>query len=226
MNELDSLVDTARAAFAEAKTPAELENAKAQFLGKSGRITELMKGMAALSVEEKKSRGAAINVAKQAIEAALTDRRQQLADEELSLQLRAEALDVSLPGRRRIPGGLHPVSRTLERIEEIFSLVQQVVRESGYEEVLSSGVVLTGGSAVMPGMVELGEDIFLKPVRRGIPKYSSALSDMVAQPRAATVMGLLEEARFARMRGFKVAQKNGSVKTAFGRFKDFIVGNF
>jgi len=112
------------------------------------------------------------------------------------------------------------------RIEEIFSLVQQVVRESGYEEVLSSGVVLTGGSAVMPGMLELGEDIFLKPVRRGIPKYSSALSDMVAQPRAATVMGLLEEARFARMRGYKVAQKNGSVKTAFGRFKDFIVGNF
>ncbi|MEJ8820472.1 cell division protein FtsA [Variovorax humicola] len=112
------------------------------------------------------------------------------------------------------------------RIEEIFSLVQQVVRESGFEELLSSGVVLTGGSAVMPGMVELGEDIFLKPVRRGIPKYSSALSDMVAQPRAATVMGLLEEARFARMRGFKVAQKNGSVKTAFGRFKDFIVGNF
>ncbi|WP_431275186.1 cell division protein FtsA [Variovorax ureilyticus] len=112
------------------------------------------------------------------------------------------------------------------RIEEIFSLVQQVIRESGYEEVLSSGVVLTGGSAVMPGMVELGEDIFLKPVRRGIPKYSSALSDMVAQPRAATVMGLLEEARYARMRGFKVAQKNGSVKTAFGRFKDFIVGNF
>lgn len=122
--------------------------------------------------------------------------------------------------RQALAGVIEP------RIEEIFSLVQQVVRESGYEEVLSSGVVLTGGSAVMPGMIELGEDIFLKPVRRGIPKYSSALSDMVAQPRAATVMGLLEEARFARMRGFKVAQKNGSVKTAFGRFKDFIVGNF
>ncbi|MEO5669994.1 MAG: cell division protein FtsA [Ramlibacter sp.] len=112
------------------------------------------------------------------------------------------------------------------RIEEIFSLVQQVVRESGYEEVLSSGIVICGGSAVMPGMVELGEDIFLKPVRRGIPKYRGALSDMVAQARAATVMGLLEEARMARMRGFKVAQKNGSMKTAFGRFKDFIVGNF
>ncbi|WP_312307355.1 cell division protein FtsA [Pulveribacter sp.] len=112
------------------------------------------------------------------------------------------------------------------RVEEIFSLVQQVIRESGYEEVLSSGIVLTGGSAVMPGMVELGEDIFLKPVRRGLPKYSSALSDMIAQPRAATVMGLLEEARMARLRGFKVAAKSGSVKTAFGRFKDFIVGNF
>ena len=112
------------------------------------------------------------------------------------------------------------------RVEEIFSLVQQVIRESGFEEVLSSGIVLTGGSVAMPGMVELGEDIFLKPVRRGIPKYSSALSDMVAQPRAATVMGLLEEARLARQRGFKVAQKSGSVKTAFGRFKDFIVGNF
>jgi cell division protein FtsA len=60
------------------------------------------------------------------------------------------------------------------RVEEIFSLVQQVVRESGYEEVLSSGIVLTGGSSVMPGMIELGEDIFLKPVRRGMPKYSSA----------------------------------------------------
>src|SRR6476620_4119076 len=119
--ELDSIVESARHAFAQAATPAELENAKAQFTGKSGRITELMKGMAALSVDEKKSRGAAINVAKQSIEAALTERRQQLADDELAVQLRAEALDVTLPGRRRVPGGLHPVSRTMERIEAIFS---------------------------------------------------------------------------------------------------------
>ena len=73
MNELDTLVDNAKAAFAQASAPADLENAKAQFLGKSGRITELMKGMAQLSVEEKKSRGAAINVAKQAIEAQLSN---------------------------------------------------------------------------------------------------------------------------------------------------------
>ncbi|MDP3309653.1 MAG: phenylalanine--tRNA ligase subunit alpha, partial [Polaromonas sp.] len=110
MNELDALVDSAQAGFAQAVTPADLENAKAQFLGKAGRITELMKGLAALPVEEKKSRGAAINLAKQAIEAALTARRQALADAELQLQLKAEALDVSLPGRQRPQGGLHPVS--------------------------------------------------------------------------------------------------------------------
>ena len=112
------------------------------------------------------------------------------------------------------------------RVEEIFVLVQQAIRESGYEEVLSSGIVITGGSAVMPGMVELGEDIFLKPVRRGLPRYNNALSDLVAQARAATVMGLLEEARFARIRGYKVAQKAGSVHTALGRVKDWFVGNF
>jgi cell division protein FtsA len=122
--------------------------------------------------------------------------------------------------RQALAGVIEP------RVDEIYQLVQQVIRESGYEEVLSSGIVITGGTAVMPGMVELGEDIFLKPVRRGIPKYVGALSDMVAQPRSATVMGLLEEARLARVRGQKVAQKNGSMKTAFGRFKDLIVRNF
>ena len=120
MNELDSLVESATQLFAQSAAPADLENAKAQFLGKSGRVTALMKGMAQLSVEEKKSRGAAINVAKQAIEAALTARRQALADAELQLQLKAEALDVSLPGRQRGQGGLHPVSLTLERIQGIF----------------------------------------------------------------------------------------------------------
>ena len=120
MNELDSLVASAQALFAQSHTPADLENAKAQFLGKSGRITELMKGLGALSVEEKKSQGAVINVAKQAIESALQARRQALADAELEVQLKAEALDVTLPGRTRAQGGLHPVSLTLERIESIF----------------------------------------------------------------------------------------------------------
>ncbi len=120
MNELDELVVSARAGFDQAATPAELENAKARFLGKSGRLTEMMKGLAALSADAKKTRGAAINSAKHAIEAALVARRQALADLELQSQLRAEALDVTLPGRRRGQGGLHPVSLTMERIELIF----------------------------------------------------------------------------------------------------------
>ena len=121
MNELNTIVQDAQAAFTAAPAPADLENAKAVFLGKTGRITELMKGMAALSVDEKKSRGAAINIAKQAIEAALAERRAALARAELDVQLRAEALDVTLPGRQRGQGGLHPVSLTLERIEAIFA---------------------------------------------------------------------------------------------------------
>ena len=120
MNDLETIVQDAQAAFSRAPGPADLENAKAAFLGKTGRMTELMKGLAALSVEEKKSRGAAINVAKQAIEAALSDRRADLARAELDAQLQSEALDVTLPGRQRGQGGLHPVSLTLERIEAIF----------------------------------------------------------------------------------------------------------
>jgi cell division protein FtsA len=112
------------------------------------------------------------------------------------------------------------------RIEEIFTLVQQAIRETGYEEVLSSGIVITGGASVMPGMIELGEDIFLKPVRRGIPKYGGNLSDMVAQARASTAMGLLEEASLARMRGLKVGHNNGSIKNTFSRAKDWLIGNF
>ena len=122
--------------------------------------------------------------------------------------------------RQALAGVIEP------RVEEIFSLVHQVIRGSGYEELLSSGIVLTGGSAVMPGMVELGEDIFLKPVRKGLPLYAGPLADMVANPRSATAMGLLEEARSARARGLKAAQQAGSMKTIVGRAKDWFLGNF
>ena len=147
--------------------------------------------------------------------------KQMLANQEI--QVEVPGLGDRSPrmlSRQALAGVIEP------RVEEIFSLVQQVIRDSGYEEVLSSGIVLTGGSAVMPGMVELGEDIFLKPVRRGVPNYNSGLADMVSQPRAATAMGLLEEARVARMRGFKVSQKSSTVKTAVDRVKDWFVGNF
>ncbi|SDD79408.1 cell division protein FtsA [Cupriavidus sp. YR651] len=112
------------------------------------------------------------------------------------------------------------------RIEELYSLVHQVVRESGYEELLSSGVVITGGTAMMPGMVELGEDIFLKPVRVGVPEYRGNLHEVVKSPRYSTVMGLLLEGRVQRMRGRKVAVQSGSVKQVWTRMKEWFVGNF
>jgi len=112
------------------------------------------------------------------------------------------------------------------RVEELFSLVQQVVRESGYEELLSSGVVLTGGAAMMAGMVELGEDMFLKPVRIGVPEYLGGLADVVRSPRYSTAMGLLLEGRSQRLRGRKVAVQSGSVGQVWGRMKDWFLGNF
>ena len=120
MTDLDSILSQAQAAFAAAHTGAELENAKARFLGKTGQVTELLKGMAALSVDDKKARGAQINQLKSAIESALQARRDELAAVQLQSQLRAEALDVTLPGRQRGAGGLHPVSLAIERIEAIF----------------------------------------------------------------------------------------------------------
>ena len=120
MNDLDSLLAQAASEFDAAPTAAELENAKARFLGKAGRVTELLKGLGALSPEEKKSRGADINRLKVGIEQALQARREALAEAELQAQLKAQALDVTLPGRQRGQGSMHPVSRTIERIEAIF----------------------------------------------------------------------------------------------------------
>ena len=120
MSDLDSLVQLARGEFAAAATPADLENAKARYLGRSGRVTELLKALGSLPVDEKRARGSQINAVKQQIEGALEEARDSLARTELEAQLRAEALDVTLPGRQRGSGGLHPVSRTIERIESIF----------------------------------------------------------------------------------------------------------
>ena len=120
MSDLDSLAQQARGEFAAAATPADLENAKARYLGRSGRVTELLKALGSLQADEKRSRGAQINAVKQQIEAALDEAREGLARIALEAQLRAEALDVTLPGRRSGSGGLHPVSRTIERIEAIF----------------------------------------------------------------------------------------------------------
>src|ERR1700730_6541461 len=112
------------------------------------------------------------------------------------------------------------------RVEELFTLVQKVLRESGYEEMLASGVVLTGGTALLPGIVELAEDVFLRPARVGWPGYAGALADVVRNPRFATVMGLLAEAHAQQLRGRKLVAQTGSMKQTFRRMKEWIVGNF
>ena len=111
------------------------------------------------------------------------------------------------------------------RAEELFSLVQKVLRESGYEELLSSGVVLTGGSSMMQGMTELGEEIFHMPVRIGAPRYQGGLADVVRNPRYATAMGLLMEGASQIQQG-RVSKQNGSVRAVFGRMHDWFQRNF
>lgn len=120
MSDIEQLVAQATAEFAGIGDAAVLEQAKARYLGKNGSITELLKGLGKLDPESRKRAGAAINSAKDRIEAALVARREAIRHAALEAQLKAEALDITLPGRGLPSGGLHPVTRTLERIESLF----------------------------------------------------------------------------------------------------------
>ncbi len=120
MLNLEDIVARALAEFSAAGEPSALENAKAGYLGKTGELTALLKTLGKLAPEERKTAGAAINVAKEKLEAALDACRAALADAKMQARLAQEALDVSLPGRGRGNGGIHPVIRTWQRCEEIF----------------------------------------------------------------------------------------------------------
>ncbi len=120
MVDLDQLVEHAKQDFAQAKDPAALEDVKAKYFGKSGILTEMLKGLGKLDPELRKTEGARINHAKTAIEHALQEQRQLFSEQLLQTRLSAESIDVSLPGRGVGSGSLHPVMRTWERVEEIF----------------------------------------------------------------------------------------------------------
>ena len=120
MTDLARLVRDAEEAFLQSVDPAALENAKARFLGKTGLLTEQLKALGQTDPETRKTLGAAINAAKTEIESLLQQRRQAMADADLARRLQAEAIDVSLPGRGRGVGAIHPVIRTWRRVEEIF----------------------------------------------------------------------------------------------------------
>jgi phenylalanyl-tRNA synthetase alpha chain len=120
MEQLQQILDQALQQFAVISDEAELEQVKAKYLGKEGALTGLLKGLGKLSAEERPAAGARINQVKQGIEVALQQRRDALAQVKLAARLAAESLDVTLPGRGLGVGGLHPITRTLERIEHLF----------------------------------------------------------------------------------------------------------
>jgi len=121
MQPIDKIVSDAQAAFEAAPSVAELEQAKSRFLGKSGALTELLKGLGKLPPADRPGAGAAINEAKVRVEELLAARRDAILAAELDQRLAAESIDVTLPGRRQSGGGLHPISRAQERIERLFA---------------------------------------------------------------------------------------------------------
>jgi cell division protein FtsA len=111
------------------------------------------------------------------------------------------------------------------RVEELYQLVQKVLHDSGTEQLLSSGLVLTGGSSVMQGMVELGEEIFHMPVRLGVPRYTGGLAEVVRNPRYATAMGLLLEGVSQVQQG-RMQRQDGSVRAVLARMREWFQRNF
>lgn len=120
MSDLTNLIAESQTDFANAQTINDLENAKAKYLGKTGLLTDALKGLGKLSIEERPAAGAAINVVKQAVEAALNARREAILAEIQAKQLAQESIDVTLPARAQSAGGLHPVTMTLQRLEQLF----------------------------------------------------------------------------------------------------------
>jgi len=112
------------------------------------------------------------------------------------------------------------------RIEELYTLAQAELRRSGFEELLSSGIVLTGGSALLAGMIELGEEVFHLPVRIGVPAYVGGLSDVVRSPRYATAVGLLLEGREQFLRAEATRAQGGGLTNMAGRMKQWFKANF
>ena len=120
MQNLDAILHEALALFKRTEDSAALEQAKARYLGKSGALTRLLKGLGKLPAKQRPAEGQRINQAKETLEAALEERRFALTMRKLEIELAQQALDVTLPGRGPGVGGLHPVTRTLERIETLF----------------------------------------------------------------------------------------------------------
>lgn len=118
--ELEAIIKEAEAAVEQANTPNELDAVRVDFMGKKGKVTGLMKGLGALSAEERPAAGQKINQAKQQVQGLINTKIKTLKDAELNAKLAAESVDVTMPGRLTEVGNVHPVNRTIERIESFF----------------------------------------------------------------------------------------------------------
>jgi cell division protein FtsA len=112
------------------------------------------------------------------------------------------------------------------RYEELYHLVRDELRRSGFEELIAAGIVLTGGSAKMEGAVELAEEVFHTPVRLGVPQFVDGLSDVVRNPIHATGVGLLLYGKEAVASKTEASASKFSVASIFGRMKAWVQGNF
>lgn len=129
MENLSSLTDEALNLVIKASDLETLDHIRIDYLGKKGKLTAQLKSLGKLSAEERPAAGAKINESKQIVQAAINDKKAELENEKLAAQLQSSSIDVTLPGRKSGNGGLHPVSRTLERISQIFRAAGYGVEE-------------------------------------------------------------------------------------------------
>jgi phenylalanyl-tRNA synthetase alpha chain len=129
MENLEPLANEARAAIEAAEDGAALEQLRVDYLGKKGQITALLKGLGKLSPEERPDAGAKINVVKQELQDLIGERKTSLQSAAVEAKLAAETIDVTLPGRGQSTGGLHPITRTIERMEDFFGAIGFEVEE-------------------------------------------------------------------------------------------------
>lgn len=156
--------------------------------------------------------------------------------DEIKIQYGCALRQLAKGGEIEVPGvgergarmlSRHTLAEVIEsRVEELYMLVQQELRRSGYDNLLSSGIVITGGSSVMQGMIELGEEVFHVPVRLGVPKYSGGLADVVRAPRMATAVGLLTMGLEDRERQHEGRKGVKSIGGVVNRMKSWIKLNF
>jgi phenylalanyl-tRNA synthetase alpha chain len=166
-NNIAELLAQAKSRVAAAATERELEQVKVDFLGRKGSLTELLKQLGSLPAADRPAFGKSVNEAKEALTTALDERERALSAAALSAQLAQQQIDITLPGRGHQPGGLHPVTRTLQRIEDLFASIGFEVAEGpeiedNYHNFEALNIPAHHPARAMHDTFYLGEDLLLR----------------------------------------------------------------